>query len=187
MINTEQTTSWMQTMRGKQFSYPMTRDMVNFDDIARSLSNQCRFAGHLKPGRWYSVAEHSVNVANWILEKTGKKKLAKAALFHDASETYLVDLPKPIKPYLSEYKGIEAAVTLVIESYFAIEAGLTGHPLIKEADCRLLIDERAELCYDYGFDWNLPYDTGLGMTIVGYRPREAETLFYNLFMELRDD
>jgi hypothetical protein len=168
-------------MTGKQFSYPMTADMVSLSDIARSLSNQCRFAGHLKRDRWYSVAEHSVNVADWIYEETKSKESAFAALFHDASETYLVDVPKPIKPYLEGYKEIEQQVTRIIEQVFGIHPGQTGDALIKEADCRLLIDERAELCYDYDLDWDLPYDTGLGVTIIGLVPCEAEDIFIDAF------
>jgi len=83
-------------------------------DIAHALSNQCRFGGHLP--KFYSVAQHSLlcyeNVS--AEEKFG-------ALMHDASEAYLLDMPKPIKVELSEYNAIEDNLMKVIAKKFGFE------------------------------------------------------------------
>ncbi len=53
------TTDWIQTFTGKKF-FPLTPDpeLICIEDIAHSLSMQCRYNGHSK--QFYSVAQHSV-------------------------------------------------------------------------------------------------------------------------------
>lgn len=57
--------SWIQTSTGRKF-YPLSPNDsdVSILDIARALSMQCRFGGHVR--RFYSVAEHSVHVSNHV-------------------------------------------------------------------------------------------------------------------------
>jgi len=73
---------------------------VNINDIAHSLSMQCRWNGHID--RFMSVAEHCVRVAALC-----SKKNRLAGLLHDSAEAYIADLPAPIKMELEEYKNIE--------------------------------------------------------------------------------
>src|SRR4051812_44303587 len=98
----------IQTYSGKQF-FPMRPigGDIDIEDIAHALSNQCRFSGHCQ--RFYSVAEHSLRVAELV---TPQHKLW--ALLHDASEAYLVDLPTPIKRTLEEYRNAENRVMKAI-------------------------------------------------------------------------
>lgn len=77
-----------------------TPEMICIEDIAHSLSMQCRFGGHLP--EFYSVAEHSWHCSLMV---ANEHKLA--ALLHDASEAYLLDIPRPIKHRLNNYKKIE--------------------------------------------------------------------------------
>ena len=46
---------------------------INIHSIAKSLSNQCRFAGHFG---FFSVAEHSVLCAELALKKFGSREIA---------------------------------------------------------------------------------------------------------------
>ncbi len=85
---------------------------VDIEDIAHALSMLCRFGGHCK--QFFSVAQHSLHVCqcieNFDLKLTG--------LLHDASEAYLVDVPRPIKKYLTNYKDIENRIQAVISEKF---------------------------------------------------------------------
>ncbi len=70
-------------------------EKIVFDDIAHALSNICRFTGHTS--RFYSVAEHSVNVARLLKSWGCGDTTVLSGLMHDAAEAYLCDLPSPIK------------------------------------------------------------------------------------------
>lgn len=81
---------------------------VSIEDIAHSLSFQCRFNGHTK--RFYSVAEHSLVLRDLVREESGIQNLNRrmAAMLHDAAECYLGDITKPVKEHIvisSSYEG----------------------------------------------------------------------------------
>lgn len=105
-------------------------EMICIEDIAHSLTYQCRFGGHLP--KFYSVAQHSLNCSFLIDEP----ELKLAALLHDASEAYLLDIPKPIKSGLSNYKEIEDRLMKVIAERFGFEYPLNDK--IKKADEQML-------------------------------------------------
>jgi hypothetical protein len=104
-------------------------EMFVVEDIAHALSMQCRFSGHLR--RFFSVAQHSVMVSFRVGD--GKRL---AALLHDASEAYLVDLPKPIKEELAEYKVVEDRVMAALAEKFGFPYPLD--PEIKDIDKLML-------------------------------------------------
>jgi hypothetical protein len=110
-----------------------TMDMICIEDIAHALSYQCRFGGHLP--RFYSVAQHSLNCCYLIDDN----KLKLAALLHDASEAYLLDIPSPIKQGLSNYKEIEDRLMNLIAEKFGFEYPL--HPEVKKVDAIMLQKE----------------------------------------------
>lgn len=85
----------------KMYFLNPTPDMVDIEDIAHALSHVCRFGGHT--ANFYSVAQHSLSVA-----AIAENRLE--GLLHDASEAYLVDIPKPIKGHLTSYKDIETKI-----------------------------------------------------------------------------
>jgi hypothetical protein len=127
---------WMQTYTGGPF-WPLDprHSEIRFDDIAGSLSKLCRFNGHCV--RFYSVAEHCVHVA-----KAAPVGLQLTALMHDASEAYLADVPRPIKPHLPGYYKIEDALSAVIAQRFDLVHPLP--PEIKRLDTAALGAERAQ-------------------------------------------
>ena len=102
-----------------------TLDMICIEDIAHSLSHQCRFAGHLPV--FYSVAQHSVIASRYV-----SSEHALAALLHDASEAYLCDIPRQIKPKLTNYKEIEDNLMKLIAEKFGF--GYPLHSDVKQAD-----------------------------------------------------
>lgn len=107
-----------------------TMDMICIEDIAHALSYQCRFGGHLP--LFFSVAQHSLN-CSYLIED---KELKLAALLHDASEAYLLDIPRPIKNNLSNYKEIEDGLMKLIAEKFEFEYPL--HKEVKDVDEQML-------------------------------------------------
>jgi uncharacterized protein len=179
MTTINQVMSYIRTFSGKLVDpVHLTPDDVCIEDIAHALSNQCRFSGHVR--RFYSVAEHSVRV----MKKCKLDPLA--ALLHDASETYLVDLPRPLKyhPQFAFYKEVEAWVTGAIEERFS----LIDLPEIREeihiADKRMLATEMAGLMNRQ--DSPLPFEPYADYANVrlGLSPMEAERWFLANYREL---
>lgn len=105
-------------------------EMFCIEDIAHSLSFQCRFGGHLP--YFYSVAQHSLNCSYLIKEDEHKF----AALMHDASEAYLMDLPRPIKANIPEYKAVEDKLLKVIAAKFGFVYPF--HEAVKKVDESML-------------------------------------------------
>jgi len=110
-----------------------TFEMICIEDIAHALSMQCRFGGHLYS--FYSVAQHSLNCSYLIEEKS----LKLAALLHDASEAYLLDIPRPVKQGLSNYKEIEDKLMQLIAQKYGFEYPL--HKEVKKIDELMLQTE----------------------------------------------
>ena len=129
-----------------------TPDMISIEDIAHSLSHQCRFGGHLP--EFYSVAEHSVYVARLV-----RPEQRLAALLHDASEAYLLDIPSPIKARLANYKEIEDGLMKVIADRFGFEYPF--HEDVKLADQMALNNEWHSLMINDGK--RLSFFQGLSM------------------------
>ncbi len=102
---------------------------IFIEDIAHALSNMCRFGGHTT--RFYSVAEHCIRCA----EMVGPEN-ALAALLHDASEAYLVDVPSPVKVAIPQYIEIEVELMRVIANKYGFEWPL--HRQVKRADSAML-------------------------------------------------
>jgi len=113
--------------------FETTPDMISVYDIAHVLAWLPRFGGHLN--RHYSVAQHSVLCARRAKTLTDKR----AALMHDASEAYLLDMPTPIKAQLLEYKKYEKRLLSVIFLKYNIAEPLS--PIVKEIDNDMLVFE----------------------------------------------
>lgn len=70
-------------------------DQVDVEEMAHSMSLQCRYNGHIYTH--YSVAQHSV-VVSYLCAREDEKK----ALTHDCPETYVGDLIEPVKWWLRQ-------------------------------------------------------------------------------------
>jgi hypothetical protein len=103
-------------------------------ELAIALGKCCRFAGHCKG--FYSVAEHSVYVANLV---PAEHRLA--ALLHDAHEAFTGDITYPLKQLIGELiKPIEARIDAVLFSRFGVSLPLPD--TIKRADRIMLWHEQ---------------------------------------------
>lgn len=180
--------NWSQTFTGLQF-WPCDprREDVRVEDIAHALALQCRFAGHCRVP--YSVAEHSVRVAEWVWDETsGDRRASLAALLHDASEAYCVDVPRPLKPYLTGYREIEHGVMHVIEAWAGLPVGACEAPIVKRADEVLLMTEARDLMGPAPAPWTFAQGARavpLRETIAPWGWQRAEAAFLEKFAALR--
>jgi hypothetical protein len=158
----------MQTAMGRQF-WPMDPrpDEVFIDDIAHALSLLCRFGGHCL--RFYSVAEHSV-----LLSRAARPQDKLWALLHDASEAYLVDVPRPIKRFLGGYQDTEAKVTRAIAVRFNLHLGCPES--IKHLDRSILLDEREQNMAPSPHQWSGDFSP-LGVKLQFWTPEQARAEF----------
>lgn len=165
--------SWTQTYTGRQF-FPMDPhpDDVDPDDIAHALSLLCRYNGHVT--RFYSVAQHSVLLSRHFADPD----LARRALLHDAAEAYVGDMVRPLKHHMPEYRAVEDRVLNAIGTRFGLPNNLASLPAaIKDADHRILIDERAALMPATTHVWDTVGKEPLGVIIDSWTPEFAESAF----------
>jgi 5'-deoxynucleotidase YfbR-like HD superfamily hydrolase len=153
----------------------MTSDDVKIMDIAHSLSQQCRFAGHTH--QFYSVAQHSVRVALAL-----PRHLQLTGLLHDAAEAYVVDLPRPIKQLLPDYRILEERVWQAICFRYGLNTILPAE--VKQADERALLAEfREVMTFQPPASW-FPGIRPLSPSCRAWRPEEARDTFLALFTDL---
>jgi hypothetical protein len=164
----------MQTFSGRSY-WPLDPrpDEVFIVDIAHALSQMCRYNGHCQ--RFYSVAEHSIHVSFMV-----PVEHALAALLHDASEAYCVDVPRPLKPFLTTYKDIELKNWLAIAQRFGLAPELPES--VHVADNDILSTEHDTLMP------STPHLRGSqrreGVSLMLCEPVDAERAFLARFQEL---
>jgi hypothetical protein len=176
---------WIQTASGVCF-YPLDPrpEDIRVQDIAHALSNQCRFSGHTR--RFYSVAEHSVAVSE-LCDPAD----ALWGLLHDASEAYLVDVPRPVKrlPELAAYRAAEALVMASVCQRFGLPIEMPAS--VERADKAMLWAEAnklmrfsvAELHSDW-HKWREFMDERAEGHVGGMYPGTARAAFIERFKEL---
>jgi len=97
----------------------MTAEDVTLAGITHTLGNICRFGGHGR--KFYSVAEHSVLVAQIMSKLGGTHREILLGLLHDAAEAFITDLPHPVKYMLPNYMDLESRVDKEIWNWAKIE------------------------------------------------------------------
>lgn len=169
---------WIQTAMGRQF-WPISprADEVFIDDIAHALGNLCRFGGHCT--RFYSVAEHSVLLSRAAAGHAPETRLW--ALLHDASEAYLVDVPRPLKPFLQGYRASEDAIMAVICERFGLAAGMPD--IVKQLDTGILTDEMHQNMAFPPVRWSTE-TTPIGVRLQFWSPHRAKSEFLAEFYNL---
>ncbi len=121
--------------------FEMRPEQVRAEDIAHALSLTTRANGHIH--HFYSVAQHCVNCALEARARGLSRRVQLACLLHDASESYLADVPRPVKYRLAGYAQAEEAVSAVVDAAL-------GVPELSEEELRSLgeIDD-ALLYYEF--------------------------------------
>lgn len=171
--------AWIQTFSGKRFT-PINPNFesIVIQDIAHSLSMQCRFSGHVK--KFYSVAQHCVLVSYLC-----NMEDSLWGLLHDATEAYLVDIPRPLKRSgkFDAYLDFEKRMQTAICARFGLED--KEPPSVKKADMLMLATEARDLKSPLRADWVWPVKP-LPLKIEPLLPEDAESLFLNRFYDLID-
>lgn len=112
---------WIQTYTGRKFWPLQARpEDVHIEDIAHGLSNLCRFAGQVR--EFYSVAQHSWHVADYLRTNGATPLLQLAGLLHDGTEAYMVDIPRPVKhiPEMQGYRDAEDRLGVTVYDAFGV-------------------------------------------------------------------
>lgn len=179
---------WMLTASGRQV-WPLDLRLQDIDirDVAHSLSRINRFNGHFINVPQYSVAEHSLLVAQQL-----PRELKPWGLLHDAAEAYFGDFIRPIK-WGPGMEDMRAAVNHAQRQVYTCFGLYGDEPQeIAVADDRMLITERAQILLRTPEPWTLaktgtsleelrPYEN---CRILGLMPHQAEFLFLETFTDL---
>lgn len=190
-MTTPDYTDWMATYTGKRF-FPFLpgRDMdaIHIRDIAHALSMQCRYGGHCK--RFYSVAEHSVHLARFVLRDRVRSdatlSAAMWALLHDASEAYVADIVRPAKRGLPEYKRMEDGIMAAIAERFKLTEVMPAY--VDQLDRRILLDERKQNMRDQDTVWQATQGLEpLGITLEYWHPSTAEDKFLGMYYNIIEE
>jgi len=105
-------------------------------------------------------------------------------LLHDASEAYLVDLPRPLKrsgQFGELYKKYEGKLEVEIAMKFNLDWPML--PVVREVDTMMLYTERRDLLSlppEMWLDEVIPFED----SIVPWTSSKAEETFLNLFEAL---
>lgn len=189
MPNTARRGGWILTCTGRKvYPFDCVPSEISIIDIARALSNLCRFTGHTN--RYYSVAQHSVLCSQAIAPE-----FALWGLLHDAAEAYINDISTPLKASLfvhyppaenwfESVAKVEARLQDVIGLRFGLEA-LEGEArcAVDEVDAILLATEARDLMPKHR-DWPMENRRTLPERIEPWPPLQAEREFLLRFQEL---
>ena len=145
--------NYVTTYSGRKLNFKNPNpDDILLEDIVHNLSMICRYNGATK--YHYSVLQHSVVLAAYVMDKTGDAEQALSALCHDFSEAYIVDIPRPIKPHLKGYKSIENKLMKVILEKFGVKKPSS---FVMQCDTNIVANEAKNL-FTYTPDWIADYD-----------------------------
>ena len=178
---------------------------VDINIIAHSLANQCRFNGLCSD--FYSVAQHCVLVSEYIVnyilhtdrngsdrfqdlsdERTFMWEFAMAGLLHDASEAFIVDIPRPIKnsEIFKEYICLENEWMRCVSLHFNVDFNRFDSEIVKGADDAVLMVEARDLM---GGACSIPMgaiDSLLEPYISPVGPKEAKKMFLDRYYTVRN-
>ena len=165
---------------GEYFNFLEPENNVfTVEDIAHGLSNICRFGGHT--AAFYSVAQHSVIASHLV-----PRELAYEALFHDAAEAFLGDIPKPLKAILPDFQAIEKRVEAAVFGFLGINPTEAKSGIVKEADLVMLASEDRDLMPTHEDEWVLIKGVKpINVIIAPLSPSQAYFVFMRRYDQVR--
>ena len=171
---------FLQTFSGKAF-YPLSprAEDVCIEDIAHSLSMQCRYNGHCAV--FYSVAEHCCLLYDYVQHRFEDPTISWWALMHDSSESIVGDLIRPVKDALPAFADMEKPVMDEICDAFGMKTKEMP-TIIHELDKRIIADERTNM---KPMDWGDFEVEPLGVELKLWSPARAKEEFLKRFDEIK--
>lgn len=176
--NDNRSSTYIGTYRGRFYPFAPKPEDVDIRDIAHGLANICRYTGACETR--YSVAEHSILIARWLLPRFGSET-ALAGLLHDAPEALsgFGDVARPSKLHAPIIKQTENAIwELAVAPAFGIGVELPAE--VHEADSRIIADEMAQNMHESDPEYTDP----LGVSLELWSPSSAEMYFLHTFDQL---
>lgn len=177
---------WIQTYGAGVFHPEKLQDnRYNIKAIAHSNSMMCRFRGHCN--KFYSVAEHEVRVARWLMETTPQwQEVHYQGLMHDTHEAFWIgDIPAPYKGLglLRDAVSFEEKIMTSLSNFFKFPFPFPH--AIKVADKVLLVTEARDLMRPVVANWHeeIGYNP-LNSKIRPWSPHKARREFLDLFYKL---
>lgn len=153
---------------------------IELEDIARGLSNTCRFGGQLE--YFYSVAQHSVLCYELSKQLNNDNSISLACILHDAAESITGDQLAPIKgnmaisimPYgkIVSINEMEDKILNAINKKFNLNLDY-HHPSVKYID-RVLLNSESYYLRGFKVTEDLPI---LVDKIIPLPPKEAYLQF----------
>lgn len=172
--------------------YPKVQDIF-IEDLAHGISLECRWGNHVP--KFFSVAQHSVNVANVIRFAFGGTKDEQAAgLLHDAYEAIITDIPHDLKrtkeflpARLAEARG-QYALTV----RFGLKQQAFEQNCVHVADQIMASNEAVKFFgsfpTDWPKDWPAPMDNidlkDCQIVLTPWSPKKARAEFMKEFHRL---
>lgn len=126
---------------GHVYYFEPACSQISIEDVAHGLSMLCRFNGATKV--FYSVAQHSVSVAEAIRRDGGAKKEIFSGLMHDASEAFISDVPSPFKKFFPGFLEAEIRMEEWLAKRFLFDFPYPKS--VKYNDLRALATEMRDL------------------------------------------
>jgi 5'-deoxynucleotidase YfbR-like HD superfamily hydrolase len=114
---------------------------ICLSDIAHHLTKICRYGGAMHLDEHYSVAQHSIQLANYAKGVGHNVDVQRALLMHDATEAYLGDVVSGLKAHLPDYKTIEFELDYTIHKKYGLVTNLPIRHTVKHLDTAILLDE----------------------------------------------
>lgn len=186
--------AWQRMLSGRRLDLldPTPMD-IEIEDIAHGLSFVARWNGQTR-GDWpYSVAEHSLLVADLFaaLAPEAEPRWRLAALLHDAPEYVIGDLISPVKAHVGPgYGEMDRRLAAAIHLRFGLPAELPPRVkrLVKRADLASAWMEATQIA---GFSeaeatgfFGRPEAAAAGRRVEPRAPREAREAYLARFEAL---
>lgn len=173
---------WIQTRSGVRY-WPLdpSSTEVRVEDVAWALSGINRY-GAMAPFS-YSVAQHSVIIAELLYLSGHDEDTCLWGLFHDGPEAYLGDVPRPLKKQdeYAFYREVESMnMACIAEAMKLSERAIPK--IVKEYDERIIANEKAILFPNAA--WEFPPPKPLPVVIEPWSREHAFDRFMSMYSGL---